>query len=515
VSLRAAVERVHAAFEAERALERVSALAALDRYQVSEGIERAADFVAGEAERAGLEEVTITSYTAGATWWTYVAPPAWTPLAARLELVDGGTRLPLVTYPEVPCSLATFSRATPPRTAPLAILDGGPVAPEGALVVVPPGLPLGPILAELEASSALGLVACSAPPDVPAVGRIELAPQTRLLGFGVDHDGLASALAAAAAGGLAFVHAEVAASGSMPVVTGFLPGGTSDEVTFLAHLCHPRPGANDNASGVAVTLGLAEAFRSFATRSPLGAGLRFVWGPEFVGTAAYLHDVVGEGRAPLPRYVLNLDMVGEDQARCGGPLVLERSPDHLPSALDAVAERSAAIVAERAPSGWAWRATRFVGASDHLLFADRAFGVPTLQLGHRPDRFNHTSADGVENVDPGELRRAAAIAGGSVLYLTSSALPEAAELEPRPGGAEAVARAWEGPFNLRAAVADAPQAEREWFGHELAADRRGTYARAIALALRIDGTSSAAELAGRFETRFLELLEAAGWIEMQ
>ena len=61
MSLRAAVERVHAAFDAERALERVAALAALDRYQVSEGIERAADFVAAEAERAGLEEVSVTS----------------------------------------------------------------------------------------------------------------------------------------------------------------------------------------------------------------------------------------------------------------------------------------------------------------------------------------------------------------------------------------------------------------------------------------------------------------------
>ena len=46
MSLRAAVERVYSAFDAERALERVQALAALDRYQVSEGIERAADYVA-------------------------------------------------------------------------------------------------------------------------------------------------------------------------------------------------------------------------------------------------------------------------------------------------------------------------------------------------------------------------------------------------------------------------------------------------------------------------------------
>jgi Peptidase family M28 len=485
VSLRAAVERVSAAFDAARALERVQALAAFDRYQVSEGIERAADFVAAEAERAGLEDVSVTSYPGGSTWWTYAAPPAWTPRSARLELAAGGV---LASYPETPCSLATFSRPTLARTVPLVTFGEGPV--DGALAVVPLGLPP---LSELEASGALGFVACASP---VAVGRIELAPETRLVGFSVDRDALAAALA----GAEAFVHTEVAATGSMPLVTGRLRGETSAEVLFLAHLCHPRPGANDNASGVAATLGLAETLRSLG---PLGAELRFVWGPEFVGTAAYLHDVVGAGRAPLPRYVLNLDMVGEDQPRCGGPLVLERSPEHLSSALDAVAERAAAIVAMRAPAGWEWRSTAFLGASDHLLFADRAFGVPTLEVGHRPDRFNHTSADDVENVDPEELRRSATIAGASVLHLASSPLPE-----PRPsrGGA----RAWEGPFNLRAALADAPEADRRWFQGELAVDRLGAYARAVGLALRIDGDAPAAE--DPFEARFLELLRRAGWL---
>jgi hypothetical protein len=472
VSLRAAVERVSAAFDAERALERVQALAALDRYQVSEGIERAADYVAAEAERAGLDEVSVTSYPPGSTWWTYAAPPAWTPRLARL-VVDGDT---LATYPETPCGLATFSRPTPPRTVRLVTIGEGSL--DGAMAVVPPGA----TLSGLEESGALGFVACASP---VAVGRIELPPDTRLVGFSVDGEALARALG----GGEAFVHVEVDATGSMPLVTGCLRGETSAEVLFLAHLCHPRPGANDNASGVAATLGLAEALR------PDGVGLRFVWGPEFVGTAAYLHDVVGAGRAPLPRYVLNLDMVGEDQARCGGPLVLERS--HLPSPLDAVAERAAAIVAERAPAGWAWRSTPFVGASDHLLFAD---SVPTLQLGHRPDRFNHTSADDVDKVDPEELRRAAAIAGATVL---STPLPE-----PRPNGVSA--RTWEGPFNLRAALADAPEADRAWFESELAADRLGAYARAVGLALRIDGDAPAAE--DPFEARFLELLRGAGWL---
>jgi hypothetical protein len=211
-------------------------------------------------------------------------------------------------------------------------------------------------------------------------------------------------------------------------VEGHLAGRSEDEILLQAHLCHPRPGANDNASGVCALLGIAETVQSLTNGglSERIRGIRFLWGPELIGTAAYLHDLVGEGRRMLPLCALNLDMVGEDQHRCGGPLILESSPDHVPSFIDALAERCVELLPQEGLSysgavptaTWAWRTTPFVGASDHSLFADRSIARPAIQLGHWPDRFNHTSADTVDKVDPDELRRAATAAGATTLLIS-------------------------------------------------------------------------------------------------
>jgi hypothetical protein len=43
--------------------------------------------------------------------------------------------------------------------------------------------------------------------------------------------------------------------------------------------------------------------------------------------------------------------------------------------------------------------------------------VPSIQIGHWPDRFNHTSADTLDKVDPQEIRRAGLIAGSCALSM--------------------------------------------------------------------------------------------------
>ncbi|MFD2350428.1 hypothetical protein ACFSTC_15525 [Nonomuraea ferruginea] len=161
-------------------------------------------------------------------------------------------------------------------------------------------------------------------------------------------------------------------------------------------------------------------------------GIRFVWGPEFTGMAAYLHDVA----ARPPVAAVNVDMAGQDQRRCGGPLIVERSPDHLPGFVNALTEHVVAALpqAARSYSGavacdtWAWRATPFVGASDHSLLVDASIGCPTVSLGHWPDRFNHSAADTLDKLDPAELRRTATVAGAVAAVLAGLA-GERAELE--------------------------------------------------------------------------------------
>jgi hypothetical protein len=448
--MREVVAAVHGELSAAEALEHIGELGALDRYQASRGIERAADRVAALAEAAGLRGVAVHRFPADGQrrWWTFRAPRSWTPTAAELVVVHpGGRRCRVTSYPDTPCSLAIHSAPTPGEAWTGELRELRETSPDaslrGCLAVLSSPARLDKAIARAERLGAAGFIAAVAPGDGEAasrVGRIELDPESRVFGFSVSGSGMSELLAAAREGCRARAVVEVQRTAAMPIVEGCLPGDGADEILLVAHLCHPRPGANDNLSGVAALLGIAKALHRLSRRTGFphrGAGIRFLWGPEFVGTAAYLHDLVGSGARPMPRWVLNLDMVGEDQALCGGPLIVERSPDHLPSLLDAVVERCVELLPQRHRSysgavpadTWAWRSTPFVGASDHALFADRSIARPALMLGHWPDVFNHSSEDRIDKVDAEELRRAATVAGSAALLLTVPGFGLAAQAE--------------------------------------------------------------------------------------
>jgi hypothetical protein len=406
------VARLYDEFDVAAAMADVSALCRYDRYQASEGIATAADYVAERATEAGLD-VEVLHYPNGSNWWTYQGPPGWTPVSAALYVGDTA----VLCYPEQPYALAAYSVATPSRSAeivPWSIMDGRDLT--GALLVVDrPDVPVFQALGYAAERGAVGVVADPlagrADREAGQVGRIELPPGSGLVAFSATSDQVASLCCAAGTTARVTVTLSTAAT-TMPVVTGRLAGADDGEFLLSAHLCHPRPSANDNASGVAALLGVARMLTA-----GYGPSVRFLWGPEFVGTAAYLHGAVRR-----PTLALNVDMAGQYQDRCGSVLVIERSPDELPSFLSALAERCAALLpaAVRSYSGavscerWAWRATPHLGASDHALLVAAPSRCPAVGLGHWPDRFNHSSADTLDKVDPAELRRTATIAAASV-----------------------------------------------------------------------------------------------------
>ena len=49
----------------------------------------------------------------------------------------------------------------------------------------------------------------------------------------------------------------------IPLVSAVVPGSGAGEVLVLAHLCHPQPSANDNASGAAAALEAARVVGSY------------------------------------------------------------------------------------------------------------------------------------------------------------------------------------------------------------------------------------------------------------
>lgn len=428
------------AFDPDLAMADVVAVCGHDRYQACAGITAAAEYVADRARAAGLTDVVVLSFPADGTrrWWTYRAPQSWTPVKATLA-VDG---IGLVSYPEQPYSLAAYSAPTPPGGRSLPVLRFSAVRagadPRGALVVADEPVALGVLTGPMAVA---GAVAIAADPlgglaeRVPGqVGRLELPAGCELAAFSVTAAQLDRLVRAADAGATALAAIELDSSVSaMPVVTGRLPDAdrcaSGPELLLSAHLCHPRPGANDNASGVAALLGIARVLADRDWGRAVGwlpeylaGSVRFLWGPEFVGTAAYLHDVVGAGKNEPPSHAINIDMAGQDVARCGGPLVIERGPDDIGSFLPALAARCAALLpaASRSYSGavpcdpWTWRATPFAGGSDHALLADQPARCQVLGLGHWPDRANHSSADTPDLVDPAELRRTSVIAAATV-----------------------------------------------------------------------------------------------------
>ncbi len=231
--------------------------------------------------------------------------------------------------------------------------------------------------------------------------------------------------------------------GAIEVVSGVIPGETEAEIVITAHLCHPQPSANDNASGAAAALEAARTLQALIAGGrlpPPRRTIRFLWMPEFTGTQAYL-----AGReAELDRLVagLNLDMVGEDQNQTGSVWLIEHPPaaaasfapdllvrlrDELP-ALRGAADTSPSHTGQGGYPLYRCAEAPFSGGSDHAVLSDPNVGVPTPMLIQWPDRFYHTSADTPDRTDPNSLRRTAALAAAYAYWLAAAGDVDAAWL---------------------------------------------------------------------------------------
>jgi len=205
--------------------------------------------------------------------------------------------------------------------------------------------------------------------------------------------------------------------GAFEVVEAFVPGEEAEEIVLVAHLCHPRPSANDNASGSAALLEAVVVLQRLLTSGEmprLRRGVRFLWVPEFTGTYAYL----ATREEAIERMVagLNLDMVGESQEQCGCVFLIERPSDSMASFAPELLER----LREELSSGgvshtgvgiggfptYRQAVAPFSGGSDHALLSDPTVGVPTPMLIQWPDRYWHTTLDTPDRVDPEMLARA-------------------------------------------------------------------------------------------------------------
>jgi hypothetical protein len=436
------LERVRSETSGERALADIVALSRYHRIQASPGYDDAAAWLVGRLREAGYEPEVVEVPADGRTrFGGFPTPEGWRCRHARATLHGARGREPLADFEAAPLSIVQRSDAGRGRfplvaLGSLAELDRADV--RGKVVLVSGPAQPAHERAVVERGAA-GLVLDGRrllpPVRTEAHDRDSLAYTSfwwladRRRGWGVVVSpargaGLRARLAAGEPLELEVDFDCERYTGSIPIVSATLPGALPGEVLVTAHLCHPRPGANDNASGCAATLECARVLRALAGPGPAGPPrrtLRFLWMPEFTGTYAWHARRADTVRRTIA--ALNLDMVGESQQDCGSTLLLEQAPHFLGSFADALLARirTAAQDWVRDYSGPGHYSLAriadvpYSGGSDHALWLDPSAGVPCPMLIQWPDRYYHTDLDAPERCDPDSLalavRSAATYAG--------------------------------------------------------------------------------------------------------
>lgn len=240
--------------------------------------------------------------------------------------------------------------------------------------------------------------------------------------------------------------------GAIEVVEAWLPGQREEEILLVAHLCHPHPSANDNASGVGAALEALTVLKRLLDDKELKAlkrGIRVLFVPEFAGTYAWLAD---DKNAPDKVLAgLNLDMVGGRQTKGVGPLTIGAQPHAAPSIVTDMAMLCFDEIKNSAPSlnpafnvpMFNLLQNDFSAGSDHQVLSDPTIDIPSPMLGQWPDRHYHSSADTLDCLDPDILHKSASLAAS---YCYSLANLDEADVFPL------LAKAWERAVRELAAI---------------------------------------------------------------
>jgi peptidase M28-like protein len=434
----------------DRALESVRTLSRFHRVQASPGYDAAADWLAARIESYGLEAEIETVAGDGRTRCLgQLMPEGWACTRAVASLVDGGARERLSDYEAEKLSL--ILRSTPARGRfPLIVVEDGTRDADyqgrdvrGKVVLTRGAVQRVHELAVVGRGAA-GILSYGRRLVPPVRDRFDdpdaLAytsfwwgeADPRGWGFVVSPrvgEGLVERLAGGAALALEVEIESRAFPTGIPLVSTRLAGEAPGEVLVLAHLCHPEPSANDNASGVAAALEAARVLTSLRASGGLptaGRSVRFLWVPEMTGTYAWLARDPERARNTLA--AVNLDMVGQDQNLCGSTFLLEHPPHYAGSFAEELLLRIRAEAVDWVSSYSGpghYSMTRlgevpFSGGSDHYVLIDPATDVPCPMLIQWPDRYYHSSHDTPDKTDPASLALAVRCAATYAGFVASA-----------------------------------------------------------------------------------------------
>jgi len=443
---------IRRAYRGDLAHRHVAAISQHHRIQASPGYRAAAGYVAAELAAAGLE-VTIRRFPADgrARFWTSPSFLEWDGEAASLSLLDAQGQ-----PAEMLCDFDAVATSLIQRSLPVegafdvvalpgkggkdpADYAGVDVAGKVVLTNVAPSRVAELAIRERGAAGILfdGMAAGGRTeldlPDARQYTSFWWAGEVQPFGWGfVLSPRQGRALRASlTAGKPVRVQASIRSRfypGTFEVVEAFIPGmAAPNEILLVSHLCHPRPGANDNASGAAALLETAATLARLIDQGALpapGRGIRFIWVPEMTGTFAWLAAQEAEVRSGRWLAGLNLDMVGADQCLTNGVCEFVS----LPAAGAAFADHLLNWLRQPFSDGIRYKEAPFASGSDHYILSDPSVGIPTPMINDWPDKFYHTSADTPDKVSPAALARSGALAALYAYWLAVAGPADAAWL---------------------------------------------------------------------------------------
>lgn len=195
--------------------------------------------------------------------------------------------------------------------------------------------------------------------------------------------------------------------------------GEDPGILYMSHICHPKPGAHDNASGVVANILSAVLIQASNARFPHA----HLFIPEYTGS------IYMENKLPWkPRGVINLDMVGSKQWVTNSTLNIVNSPLFMKSySVSAVFLAAKAVLDEVSSFGgfrlpaFRYSITPYTAGSDHDVTIIR--GLDTTMLNEWPSKYYHTDLDDIDTISMQSLAKTAvisALAGNMIMSRDNS-----------------------------------------------------------------------------------------------
>jgi hypothetical protein len=428
---------------AREAIAHARALAGYHRLPASQGFRDAAGYVMERATALGLRGVRLEQFP-----WD---EPAWEPLEGEIDVIEP-ERARLASVSGNPLIAMTGSRGG--EVTALAV-DAGEGDDFSTLevrnrIVLTRKVPSGEQWRRLAGRGAAALLCAESP---AFFGR--QTPRESVSWLTAPPGALAMAVSPAQASRLADwlragkpvrlrlrLKVRETRPGRLMQVTGEIPGTVSGrDVVLVAHLDHPRPSANDNASGSGALLECLRALQALAAKGTVPSprrSIRFWWSTEILSEQRYFERYPEQAKRIL--LAVNLDQAGGDR-HAENHFIVIGGPEWLPTWADDLIHALVEDVAARyAPAEYAPHALTlaeggsaqplrplfwpYAELSDHVAFAAPQVRVPAISLAVPSLHVIHTDFDTADRLDPTWIKRSAALALTAALFAANAGAEE-------------------------------------------------------------------------------------------